>query len=129
MGARYSRQTGYTITRKTNRPTVRTVSRRVKLGPTTAKLFALAALAIIAIVMVSQSSNRATNTYTQNSLHQEEAQLDQDISRLRLEASKAQSLQAIQQTPVKDQMTPAGTVQYLEKGNVAGASTDATPTP
>jgi hypothetical protein len=127
MGARYSRQTGYTITRRSRHVSSRNVQRRVKFGPTTAKLFGLIALTVLAIVMVSQSSGRATNAYKQNALRREESQIQQDIERLRLEAQRAQSLQAVQQTAVKEGMEPVKEVEFIEKGDVAGASTEQQP--
>jgi hypothetical protein len=126
MGAaRYSRHTGYTIARRTRRPAVRTTGRRVRFGPTTAKFFALAVLAILAVLMLTQSGTNATTAYKQTSLRRETSQVDQDIQRLRLEATRAQSIQAIQQGALKDQMQPVqdGEVGHIEKGQVAGAAT------
>lgn len=125
MGARYSRQSGYTVTRRApvRRPTQRTVGRRIKFGPTTAKFLGLAVVAILAIVMVTQSSSNATTAYKQNGIKQDISQANQDIEQLQLEARRAQSLQSIQNTPVKDQMQENTKTDYVEKGEVAGAST------
>ena len=126
MGARYSRQTGYSISRRpTNtRRTIRTVQRRVRFGPTAAKYIGLAALAILAVVMLTQSSTSSTNAYKQNELRSQVSNVEQDIDRLKLEAKRAQSIQSIQQTTVKDQMEQVNRTEYLENGQVAGASTD-----
>jgi TolA-binding protein len=125
MNARYSSKAGYTIQKKApRRPTVRTVQRRIRFGPTTAKFFALGVLAVLAIVMLTQSSNNATNAYRQNELRKQVTQVDQDIDRLQLEAKRAQSLESIQQTAIKDQLETTTRVDYIEKGDVAGASTD-----
>lgn len=125
MAARYSRHAGYTVSKRApiRRQTVRTVQRRVRFGPTTAKFFGLAVLAILAVIMLTQSSTNATTAYKQTEIRNQVGQADQDIEQLQLEAKRAQSLQAVQQTPVKDQMQPMGQVDYVEKGDVAGAST------
>lgn len=126
MRARYSRQRGYVIARqRTARSTVRTSQRKFKFGPTAAKYLGLAVLAVLAVVMLTQSSKNSTNAYTQNQLRKEIGQEDQDIERLRLEARRAQSIQEIQDTGVKQEMQPMGDVQYVEKGEVAGVSTAA----
>lgn len=125
MGARYSRQTGYTITaKKQARNVYRAPQKSLKFGPTTAKIFGIVALAILAIVMVSQSNGRQTNVYTQNDLNKQQSAVQQDIDRLKLEAKRAQSLQSVQNTAIKDSMEPIKDVQYVEKGDVAGVATD-----
>jgi len=125
MSARYSRQTGYTVSkRQPARPSVRTVQRRVKLGPTTAKFLGLTVVAILAVVMLSQSGNSATSAYQQNQLRGNIAQKDQETQNLELEAKRSQSLQEIQKTPAKDTMQPVQRVDYVEKGQVAGVSTE-----
>ena len=126
MGARYSKQAGYTVTRRApvRRKTVRTVQRGVKFGPTTAKYFGLAVLGILAIVMLTQSSTNATNAYKQNEIKKEISHIDQDVERLKLEAKRAESLQTIQQSALKDQMEPVKQVEPVEKGEIAGASTE-----
>ena len=129
MSARYSRQAGFTIAKRSSgsRPAIRTVQRRVRFGPTTAKFMGLAVLAILAIVMLSQSGTSATSVYQQNQLRQKTSQVDQEMEALQLEAKRAQSLQSIQQTPVKDKMESVGKVEFVEKGEVAGVSTQAKP--
>lgn len=125
MAVRYSRQTGYTVSsRKNYAQPKRTVQKRIKFGPTTGKMLGLIAITILAIVMISQSSGRATNVYEQNSLRKDKSIVEQDIERLKIEAQRAQSLQAVQNTAVKDGMQPMGDVEYVEKGTVAGASTE-----
>lgn len=126
MATRYSSKTGYTVTKRTpaRRQTVRTVQRRVRFGPTTAKFLGLAVLAVLAVVMVTQSSSNATTAYKQNDVQKEVSHVEQDIDRLKLEARRAQSLQSIQQTPIKDSMQPSTDVGYVEKGNVAGVATE-----
>lgn len=126
MATRYSRQTGYTMTaRNTARTAMRAQNqKRVRLGPTTAKLFGLLALAILAIVMISQSSGRATNVYDQNEIRKQTSAAEQDVDRMKLEAQRAQSLQAVQNSAVKDKLETVKEVQYLEKGDVAGVATE-----
>ncbi|MBU6389014.1 hypothetical protein KGQ71_00695 [Patescibacteria group bacterium] len=126
MSARYSHQAGYSIARrKSQRATMRTVRRRVRFGPTTAKFIGLAVLAILAIVMLTmQAGTNATGVYQQNSLNKNISQVDEDTTQLQLNATRAQALNAIQQTAVKDQMAPTGSVNgYVENGTVAGVST------
>lgn len=103
---------------------VRSTARRVKLGPTTAKFFGLAVVAILAIVMVTQSSSNATTAYKQGDVKQQISTTDQDIERLKLEARRAQSLSQVQQTPIKDQLEQTKQADYTEKGDVAGVSTE-----
>ncbi|HSI20244.1 MAG TPA: hypothetical protein VLA04_00845 [Verrucomicrobiae bacterium] len=127
MGARYSRTSGYTISRRTasTRPTVRTVQRKVALGPVAAKLVGLGVLAVLAILMLTSSGRSSTSLYDQNKMRQEISEINRDTEQLKLEAKRAQSLQEIQQTAVKQQMVPADDVEFIEKGDVAGASTAA----
>ena len=130
MGARYSRQTGYTmLKRPASRPTIRTVQRRVRFGPTTAKFIGLAVLAILAGLMLTQSGKRATDAYQQNQLRNQTSQVDQDIERLQLEARRLQTVPAISNTPVKNDMTPItkDPVNFVQTGDVAGASTTKNP--
>lgn len=124
MGARYSRTTGYTVARRTPaRPTVRTVQRRVKFGPTTAKYFGLAVLAILAVIMLSQVGGDNTSAYKQTALRREASQVSQDNANLQLEATRLQSVQAIQSA--KKDMVPVTDVTHVEQGDVAGVSTAA----
>lgn len=129
MGARYSRHAGYTISqrRATTRTTVRTTKPKLAFGPHTARYFGLAILAVIAIVVVTQSSTRATSAYQQNDLRTKLGQTNADIDALKLEAKRAQSLQSIQSAAAKQTMeqVPAQDITYVEKGDVAGVSTDA----
>jgi len=103
---------------------VHTAQKRIKFGPTTAKFLGLGALGILAVVMISQSSSNATTAYKQNEIRTEVSQNQQDIDQLQLEAKRAQSLQSIQKTPVKDQMEQATSVDQVEVGDVAGVSTE-----
>ena len=121
MSARYSRQSGYTIAqRTTRRPTVRTVQRKIKFGPTTAKYMGLAILGILALVMVTRSSNNATEAYNQNAIRTQTSTTSTEVDNLRLEAKREQAIQNIQNTPVKDQLQTAGQVDYVDKGDVSG---------
>ena len=127
MGARYSRSAGYTISKRTvSRPPVRTTQKKLTFGPTTAKLFGMAVLAILALVMVANSNKSATDPYSQNALRQQISQVQQDNDSLKLQAQRYQAVASIQQTPVKAEMTPMdpqNEPQYVEKGTVAGVST------
>lgn len=127
MGARYSHKSGYTISRRTapTRSTVRTVQRKVTLGPTAAKILGVGVLAVLAVLMLSSSGKSNTSLYDQNQARKDLGQVNQDIERLKLEAKRAQSLQEIQNTPVKEQMVPAENVEFIERGEVAGAATAA----
>lgn len=130
MGARYSRTSGYTISRRTapSRSTVRTVQRKVKLGPAAAKIIGIGVLAVLAIMMLVSSSKSSTSLYDQNNTRKQISQVDQDIENLKLQAKRAQSLQEAEQSAVKQDLVPADNVQFIEKGDVAGAST-ASPAP
>jgi hypothetical protein len=126
MGARYSRTTGYTIARRAPaRPTVRSVQRRVKFGPTTAKYFGLAILAVLAVIMLSQGGAHNVAAYKITDVRQQSSQVTQDIDRLKLEATRLQSVQAIQSTSAKDTMEAVTSVTHIEQGDVAGVSTTA----
>jgi hypothetical protein len=130
MGARYSKQSGYTIAKRTptTRATRRTLPQKVGFGPTAAKYLGLGVLAIIALVMLTQQSTRATGAYTENGLRQSISQVNGDVDALQLEAKRAQSLEALQDSAVAKTMQPVGSVTYAETGQVAGATTSA-PTP
>jgi cell division protein FtsL len=129
MGARYSRNAGYTVSRRRQtpiRPTVRTVRRTITLGPTAAKIAGVAVLAVLAIVMMSSSSRSNTSLYEQNKLRKDMSQVSQDIEQLKLEAKRAQSLQEIQKTAIKEEMVPLDDeVPFIPLGEVAGAATSA----
>lgn len=124
MGARYSRHSGYTISKRHGRATVRTVPRKVGFGPNAARYFGLGLLAVIALVMLTQSSTRATSAYTENDLAKQISQVNGDIDALRLEARRVQSLQNLQDSAAKKDMEPIKDVTYVEKGEVAGARTE-----
>lgn len=130
MGARYSRTSGYTISRRTapTRATVRTVQRKVKLGPAAAKVIGIGVLAVLAIFMLISSNKSTTNLYDNTGTQKDLSEVNRETENLKLQAKRAQSLEAAQQSPVKDQMVPADNVQFIEKGDVAGAST-ASPAP
>jgi hypothetical protein len=130
MGARYSRTSGYTVSRRTapTRSTVRTVQRKVTLGPAAAKIIGIGVLAVLAIFMLISTSGASTKQYTQSDSRKVLSQVQQDTENLKLQAKRAQSLQAAQQSAVKQEMVPSDNVQFIEKGDVAGAST-AAPTP
>lgn len=122
----YSRNSGYTVSRRktARRAMARSTNQRVKMGPTTAKYVGLAALAVLAVVMLTQSSTNATNAYKQNELRKEISHVDQDVERLELEVRRTQSIQELQKAAEKNGLTSPGTVEYLERGEVAGASID-----
>jgi len=129
MAARYSRHSGYTISKRTTRrSTVRTVPRKLGFGPNAARYFGIGILAIIALVMLTQSSTGATSAYTQNDLTKQISQVGGDVDSLKLEAKRAQSLQSAQTSAAAQTMVPVQgqDVQYVEKGDVAGVSTDPT---
>jgi|GEM_PF-6342902 len=128
MSARYSRNQGYTIAskrRRTNRPVVRSVQRKLTFGPTTAKYFGLAVLAILAIIMLTRSSASSGDVYASLNLTKQISDTQSQIDEVKLEAEREQSLQAVQNTPVQASMVPMTGVGYVEKGQVAGVSTEA----
>lgn len=126
MGARYSRTTGYTIARRAPaRTTVRSVQRRITFGPTTAKYFGLAVLAILAVIMLSQAGTNNVTAYKATDLRQQASQVSKDNDALRLEATRLQAVGAIQNTAAKASMEPVTNVEHIEKGDVAGVSTTA----
>jgi uncharacterized protein HemX len=124
MGARYSRQSGYTIAKRSPaRPTVRGAKPGLTFGPTAAKVFGFAILAILGVVMLSQAGGGTTTAYQQNNLRQQISQTDQQTQALQLEAERAQSIQQISTSPAKNQMQPVQSVGNVETGDVAGVST------
>ena len=125
MSARYSKQTGYTVARRSasTRRSTRTVQRRVKFGPTAAKYFGLAILAVLALITLTSSSSSSTTAYEQTDLRQQSSQVEKDIEQLKLEAKRAQSLQAVQNSSVKEGMEPVKDAGFVESGEVAGATT------
>lgn len=127
MGARYSKQQGFTIANRAGRPrqTQRTVQPKVSFGPTAAKYFGLGILAVIALVMLTQQSTRATSAYKENDLRKSVSQVQGDVESLKMEARRAQSLQSLQDSAQAKAMQPMGEPTYIEKGQVAGAATAA----
>jgi hypothetical protein len=126
MRARYSRQQGYSVSRPTRRATtIRPTQQKMTLGPTTAKYLGLTALAVLAMVMLSQANGSSTAGYTQAELRKEIGQVNQDIERLKLEAKRAQSVQEIEKSVVRKDLAQPKQVEYIEKGEVAGVSTTA----
>ena len=124
MGARYSRQAGYTIAkRQARRPANRTVQRQVKFGPTTAKYLGLAILGILALVMVTRASTSATEAYNQNKIRTDTSKVNAEVDNLRLEARREQALESVKKSQDAQQMVDSGQVNYVEQGDVAGAST------
>jgi hypothetical protein len=75
--------------------------------------------------MLAQSSTKATNAYKQTSQRNTLGQTDQEIERLRLEVDRAKTLQGIQDTPVKAELESVKESDFVEMGDVAGASTAA----
>ena len=124
MGARYSRHTGYTVPKRTTaRPTVRTVQRRIKFGPTTAKFIGLIVLAVLAALAVAATGNATTSSYTNTQITSQTAQVNADNQALTLEVDREKSIQTVAaHDPNKQTMVPVDQV-----GFVAGASTEATP--
>jgi hypothetical protein len=128
MRARYSHQKGYVIaSRRTNRPTVRTVKRSLKFGPTTAKYFGLAILAVLAVIMLTRSSENSASAYTKLQLNKDIGTTEREVREAQLAAQRVKSLEETQKdTALTGQMQPMQNADYsLEKGEVAGASTQA----
>jgi hypothetical protein len=126
MSARYTRQAGYTLDKRQNRkPAVRTVQRRVRFGPNTAKYIGLAILGILALVMVTKVTGVSTTGYNQNQIRTASSKVRADVDALQLEATRNRAIQRIQTSPVKDTLqTPGpGSVDYVQQGDVAGVST------
>lgn len=125
MRTRYSRTTGYVVAnrRAASRPTIRTVQKKMSLGPTTAKFLGVAVLAVLAVIMLTRSSASSTDAYTQFELKKAIGAEERQLEEMRLEAQRAQSIQEIQKSAVKDELVPMGQAGFIEKGEVAGAST------
>lgn len=130
MRARYSKQRGYVIASRSRsmRPTVRTVQRKIKFGPTAARYLGIMVLCILGIIMLTRSSASSTDAYAQNQLRKDIGQVTQDIGELNLAAQRAKAVQEIQNSAVKEGMTPVTNAEFVEEGNVekgevAGAST------
>ena len=125
MSARYSHKTGYTIARRqpVRRATVRTVERRVKFGPTTAKYIGLAILGIIAISLTaSKVGVSTTQVYNNTQLSTQVNQEQQKLESLQEQASRLQSLAAVQSNPDL-------TKQYSSPGPIDQISSTPGPTP
>jgi type II secretory pathway pseudopilin PulG len=89
-----------------------------------ARYFGMAILVVLAVVMLTRSSSSSTEAYTQNQLRKEVGKAAQEIEQLKLEAKRAQTIQEIQNTNVKDGMQPVKDAEFVETGEVAGATTD-----
>lgn len=126
MRARYSKTRGYVVAsrRSVARQTVRTNTTKVKFGPMAARYFGMLILVVLAVVMLTRSSSSSTEAYSQNQLRKEVGKVNQEIEQLRLEAQRAQTIQEIQNTSVKEGMQPVKDAEFVEVGEVAGATTD-----
>lgn len=126
MRTQYSRNSGYTVSRRsTRRSMIRPTARRISFGPTTAKIIGISVLAILGFVMLSRSTGNSTDAYKQLELRKEVGAAQRDLEALKIEAQRAQSLSEVQQSEVKDSMVPVKGVVPVEKGEVAGAATAA----
>lgn len=129
MTARYTRNSGYTVQRRSARPrkVTRTVERKLSLGPNAAKVIGFSLLALLAFVMVSTSGSSNSALYEQAALRQDISEVEQEIEQLKVDTDRARSLQAVNQSAVKAELVPIGTdVQYLG-GEVAGVRTEEAP--
>lgn len=129
MTARYTRNSGYTVQRRSSKPrkVVRTVERKLTLGPNAAKVIGFSLLALLAFVMVSTSGSSNSALYEQAALRQDISEVEQEIEQLKVDTDRARSLQAVNQSAVKAELVPIGTdVQYLD-GEVAGVRTEEAP--
>ena len=102
----------------------RTVRRRVKIGPTIGKILAISAVAVLALVSLTQSIGRESAIYESTELREEKGGVEQEINELKLLEARAKTLDRIAQSKVKDEMAPIGDdVEYLDgQTAVAGAS-------
>lgn len=133
MGARYSRQTGYTVAKRSTparRTTTRTVQRQVKFGPTTARYIGLALLGVLALVGVSRKTGVSTTTYQDSQVRSQISNEQADLNNLNIEAQRQRTLKALQDSQVaaKEGLQPVTAVDQVpvgdvEKGQVAGVST------
>jgi hypothetical protein len=103
---------------------MRTVKRRISFGPTAAKFMGLAVLAILLLIISGQSGATSGAAYTANGLGQATSKVEQEISDMKLNAERSKSIEEIQKTEVKDQMQVVQQVNYVEKGEVAGVTTE-----
>ncbi|CAN5166060.1 hypothetical protein BH11PAT4_BH11PAT4_7940 [soil metagenome] len=126
MRARYSRTRGYVVSsrRPVARQTIRTNTQNVKFGPMAARYFGMLILVVLAVVMLTRSSSSSTEAYAQKELRKEVGKASQEIEQLKLEAKRAQTIQEIQNTASKEGMQPIKDAEFVEKGQVAGVSTE-----
>jgi hypothetical protein len=131
MRARYSSQQGYVLsTKRAQRQTIRPTQRRIKFGPTAAKYLGLGVLAVLAVVMLSQSTGNNTAAYDQSNLRKDISEVNQNVESLKLEAKRATSVEEVQKAAVRAQMTPMPPgADFVEGGEVAGVSTLSIPSP
>jgi hypothetical protein len=127
MSARYSRQTGYTVAKRTApRRATRTVQRQVKLGPTTARYIGLGILGVIALAGLSRTTGTAVNGYQDSDLNAQISSTQAEVDALTLDAQRAQALGKITQDNAAKNLQPApANVDQVAVGNVPVAS----PTP
>jgi hypothetical protein len=130
MAASYSKSRGYTVPKRKSserigRGTIRPAAQRFTLGPTTARIIAIVAIAILGGIMLSRSSGSSTTAYEKNQLQREIGSTEQEIQQLKVEAQRAQALQGIEGGSVRAELVQPGSVQTItgETGSVAGAST------
>gem|GEM_PF-2593203 len=112
----------YKVNRRRRR---RTVRRRVKIGPTIGKVLAISAVAVLALVSLTQSIGRETAIYESTELREEKGSVEQEINELKLLEARAKTLDRIAKSEVREEMVSIGDdVEYLdEQEAVAGTST------
>ena len=123
MGARYSRHAGYTVARRQSKRSVsRTVSRKFRFGPTTAKYLGLGVLAVIALVAATQSNSGVTRDYQQAALTKQLSQNNATIEAMKLEAKREQSLSSVAQSSEAASMVPVTDVTHVPNSAVPSPS-------
>jgi len=93
----------------------RTVERSFSLGPTATKFITIILVAVAALFYLVQQTQSATKNYQVQDKKDAKQQLLQDSERLKVEATRLQSLGNITQDTEKLNLVPTSNVNYLDK--------------
>jgi len=102
---------------------MRVASKRVVLGPTTAKYLAVGFVAVLALAAVFQKGAVVSTNYKNREVRGGIASVRQDLEALSLERSRQLSLEALKASAVAQELVPVESYVTIGEGVVAGVAT------
>lgn len=106
----------------------RIIRRRLRFGPTIARVFALSVLTVLAIIALASSTSNATKLYKQSGAVKKEAELKTEVDELKFWVNRLETLKNIKNENITNTMVPLDKVDNInsnsQNGEVAGVSTE-----